>query len=169
MKFSNTVKSALPAVIFGCLTLGLAPTASAGTTSGTTSFTVSVTVAQACSITPTDLVFDNYTGAEATKTSTIAVSCNVTDTAYDIGLSQGSNAGTGTYDRNMAYGTNKLSYKLYRDAGHTQDWGTAVSTDTLHVASSSTTPSVTVYGRIPANQSVAQGSYSDTITATITY
>jgi spore coat protein U-like protein len=72
----------------------------------------------------------------------------------------------------MLNDTNKLNYTLTRDSAGSLQWGTTIGTDTYAGTSSATAmtaTSVTVYGAIPAAQVVPTGSYTDTITATITY
>jgi len=44
-----------------------------------------------------------------------------------------------------------------------------VGTDTVAGTGTGALQSLTVYGQLPANQKVLPGSYSDTITVTITY
>jgi spore coat protein U-like protein len=62
-----------------------------------------------------------------------------------------------------------LSYQLFRDSGHSLNWGVTIGTDTVSVTGNGSAQVQTVYGQIPAGQFVAPGSYSDTITATVTY
>lgn len=58
-----------------------------------------------------------------------------------------------------------LAYALYQDSAHTINWGNTVSTGT----GNGSAQTLTVYGEVPAGQSVTPGAYTDTITATITY
>ena len=62
-----------------------------------------------------------------------------------------------------------LSYALYQDSGRSTNWGNVVGTSTLAGTGTGSAVGVTVYGRITANQQAALGSYSDTITVTVTY
>jgi spore coat protein U-like protein len=66
-------------------------------------------------------------------------------------------------------GSAKLGYKLFRDSGHTLNWGNTVGTDTVTGTGKGSIQAVAIYGQLPAGQYVAPGSYADTITATITY
>ena len=81
--------------------------------------------------------------------------------------------GAGTFDpRRMLNGAEALNYNLYLDAARTQIWGDGTGASQLYVNSNppnSRTVTVTIFGRIPAQQDVSAGSYSDSITATINF
>jgi len=62
-----------------------------------------------------------------------------------------------------------LAYKLFSNSGHTTNWGNTVGTDTVAGTGTGAAQSLTVYGQITAAQFVRPGSYTDTVTATITY
>jgi spore coat protein U-like protein len=88
-----------------------------------------------------------------------------------------STGSSGTYsNRTMLSGANKLNYNLYYDAAYTQirgngTGGSQTGGATLNLTSGNPTQVAngTIYGRIPAGQNVAPGSYSDTIVVTITF
>jgi spore coat protein U-like protein len=65
-------------------------------------------------------------GVDLQGSTTLSVAC-LTGLHAWIGLSQGSNPNTGSTDavplRQTLYGTNKLNYELYQDAGLTTLWG----------------------------------------------
>jgi len=137
----------------------------------TSTFQVTATVAASCQISTTNLAFGAYTGAATTATSTISVTCTST-TLYNVGLNAGTATGATVTTRQMTGSANAnalLNYALYRDSAHTLNWGNTVGTDTMSGSGSGAVQSLTVYGQIPASQIVAPGSYTDTITATITY
>jgi spore coat protein U-like protein len=62
-----------------------------------------------------------------------------------------------------------LNYKLFRDSARTQNWGNTVGTDTLISQGNGSALQYSVFGQVPAGQTVNPGVYSDTIIATITY
>jgi spore coat protein U-like protein len=64
---------------------------------------------------------------------------------------------------------NQLNYSLFRDAGRTSNWGNTVGTDTVPGAGTGVAQTFTVFGRIPGSQPRAPGTYSDTITVTLTF
>ncbi len=134
------------------------------------SFNVNVQgTAQGCGISASDLSFGNYTGAVLNATSTVRVGCS-RGTNYNVGLSAGTATGATVTTRKMTgTGTAVLGYKLFSNSGRTINWGNTVGADTVAGHGHGRTRSLTVYGQIPAGQSVQPGSYVDTITATITY
>jgi spore coat protein U-like protein len=136
--------------------------------------------AGSCSVTTTGLAFGAFPApnpANVDSTANLSVSCKANPnatTAFTISLSQGN--GASFNPRNMASGTYTLNYNLYSDASHSTIWGDGTS-GTSQVSGTippglppgSTTLNLTVYGRIPGNQNLAAGSYSDAITITISY
>ncbi len=144
-------------------------TASAQAATATSSFGVSATVQATCLIDTTSLAFGIYTGVQLDTTSTITVTCTNT-TPYDVGLDAGVAAGATVTTRQMTGPTAELlSYALFQDTGRTVNWGSTVSTDTATGTGSGAAQPLTVYGRIAADQFVAPGAYTDTVTATITF
>lgn len=140
----------------------------------TTTFTVTATVADSCSVAATDLAFGSITpvdNIDFDNTSTVTVTCS-NGTSYDTGLNEGSNSSDTTVNtRRMSDGvTSFLSYQLYSDSGRTTVWGDTVSTDTVAGTGDGTGQGFTVYGRVPSGQqTVSTGSYSDTVTVTVTF
>lgn len=125
--------------------------------------------AQGCGISAGNLSFGNYTGTVLNATSTIQVGCSPS-TAYNVGLNAGTAPGATVTTRKMTGPKAALlNYGLFSNSGHTTNWGNTVGTDTVVEQANGQTQSLTVYGQIPAGQSVGTGSYVDTITATITY
>ncbi|MDD3530359.1 MAG: spore coat U domain-containing protein [Gallionellaceae bacterium] len=95
--------------------------------------------------------------------------------SVDIALNKGVYS-TVFSPRKMASGANRLNYDLYTNSGRTTIWGdgsggTGTVTDSITLALLSYVyRSYSVYGRIPGGQNtVPPGSYSDTVTITLTY
>jgi spore coat protein U-like protein len=108
--------------------------------------------------------YDIFDTQDVSITTNVGVTCD-TDTSFEISLS----AGSGSFaSRTLVNGANLLSYNLYVDPAHLTIWGDG-SPGTATVSSSGTSRNFTVYGRIPARQNAFVGSYSDTITVTITF
>lgn len=168
MKFSNLLKSALPATILGFAVLGLASLpALAATATGT--INVNATIQATCLITTGPLAFGTYTGVIAQSTSTISVTCTNT-TPYHIELNPGSTTGATVTTRQMTGpGGALLNYGLFSDAGYSVNWGQTDGTDDLSEAGTGSAQTFTVYGQVPAGQYLAPGYYSDNVTATINY
>ena len=141
-------------------------------TDATTTMGVSATVLNACLVTATNMAFGNYdpTSSSATDaTSNINVTCTP-GTLYNVGLNAGSTAGATVTTRKMLNGVTPLNYSLYSNSGRSTNWGNTPGSDTISQTASTIVPtSFTVYGRIPAQQSAAAGSYSDTVTVTVSY
>ena len=168
MKLTNVVKSALPAAFVGVMALSLTPISAFASTSIPTTFAVTATVQSTCLISASSMSFGTYTGAAAPSTSTVTVTCTNT-TPYTVGL----NAGTATLatvtTRQMTGPSSALlNYALYSDSARTVNWGNTTGSWVSGIGSGSA-QGLTVYGQAAAGQYVTPGSYTDTITATVTY
>jgi len=147
------------------------PNCTSGISGNNQTFTVHLQqTAVGCGITAKDLNFPNYTGTASNGTTTLQVGCS-SGTTYNVGLSAGTATGATVSNRSMTLngGTTLLGYRLFRDSGRTSNWGNTVGTDTVTGTGTGVIQNLTVYGVIPAGQSVATGSYTDTIIATLTY
>jgi spore coat protein U-like protein len=145
-------------------------------TTTTTTFAVTATVLSTCSATAATLAFPNYTpgGGAQIGNTTISVKCTK-NTPFTVALDAGSTTGDTFAQRLMGSGANTLQYNLFTTAGLGTIFGdgtggTATVPGTgLGVA---TANSVQVFGQVPdsaTNQAAVAGSYSDTITVTVTY
>jgi spore coat protein U-like protein len=134
---------------------------------------------QSCSVSATALSFGTYDPSSATardSTGMVTVTCTATllgiSASWDILLSTGS---SGSFTpRRLFSGGNSLQYNLYINAGRTQVWGdatggTAKVSDSHFLVIGTNQYSYTTYGRIPALQNLAPGTYTDTITVTVNY
>jgi spore coat protein U-like protein len=135
-----------------------------------------------CSVAATGPAFGNYNPLNASPTvanGTVTVTCTLNSGgATNVSVvSSYSTGNSGTYTaRRMKSGANILSYNLYYDAAFTQirgdgTGGSQTGGATLALTTSSRTQQASspIYGRIPAGQDVAAGSYTDSIVVTITY
>jgi spore coat protein U-like protein len=137
----------------------------------TTTFAVSVTLAATCTINSASaLNFGNQgiLSANVDQTSTIQVTCTNT-TPYNIGLDAGTGTGASVATRKLTSGGATVNYTLYSDTGRTTVWGTTIGTDTVAATGNGSGQNYTVYGRIPVQTTPAPGTYTDTITVTVTY
>jgi spore coat protein U-like protein len=153
-----------------------AGTAHAANPTVTTTFKVAATVQPNCTTSATGLGFGTYTpgnGALAAS-SNITVNCTKS-TAYTIALNPGSTTGDSFAQRLMASGANTLRYNLYTTAAFATVWGDgtgATATQAGTGAGMGTASTYKVYGQLPdsaVNQAAVPGSYTDTITVTVTY
>jgi spore coat protein U-like protein len=180
------MKKLLPSLLAGALLLGLTGSAVAG--SASTSLTAGVTVAQACQISATPMSFGSVglfsdathgiSGADHVPAqNALTLYCTAAEPiTIAISGSNGGNPGvhimTGTGSN-----TDQVLYRIFQDSANTQPWDG--STHALTVTAIVGTNIVPVYGEIlGSDQPYAQGhalgpahpdSYTDTLTATVTY
>lgn len=124
-----------------------------------------------CTVTAGNLAFGNYNpmnGSTATTSATFTVTC-LLSTTVTITFSTGQ---SGTYfPRYMkAGGADQLDYNIYGDAAHTEVIGNGTNGTYYYYGTvGSAGGYAPYYGLAPASQNVSPGSYSDTITVTVTY
>jgi spore coat protein U-like protein len=138
--------------------------------SSTMQLNIGATVIKACTVTATPMAFGDYFGAQISSTATISATCT-TGTAYQAGLDAGTAPGATVSHRSMTGpSSSQLNYNLYSDSGFSINWGNTPGTDTVAGTGSGSIQALTVYGVVPAGQtSAVAGSYSDTVTVTLTY
>jgi len=134
---------------------------------------------QSCSVSAVPVNFGIYNplaGAPATATGTVTVTCTVTLIglleSWTVALSSG-NSGNFT-TRLLANGSSSLGYNLYTSAAYSSVWGdgsgaTSVVSGSQPLGVGTTNNYYTVYGRIPAGQDAAAGTFTDTIVVTLNY
>jgi spore coat protein U-like protein len=132
-------------------------------------FTVTATVVKDCGVSATALGFGNYTGAVNNASATVTVTCTNT-TPYTVGLGPGLATGATVITRQMAITqpAGALNYSLLTGSYTGTNWGNTSPTWFSGNGTGAAQP-LTVYGVIPAGQHPTPGSYTDTITATVTY
>jgi spore coat protein U-like protein len=120
-----------------------------------------------CTISATNVVFGIYTGAATYVTGTITVKCT-SNVTYYVGLNAGTTSGSTITNRRMTGPLSALlSYNLTSDASYTANWGNSSTTGWVSRAANGNAQALTVYALIPAKQNVVSGSFTDTITATV--
>jgi spore coat protein U-like protein len=122
----------------------------------------------ACTITVTSVafgVYDVFAVADKLSTGTVDIRCTP-KTTFTVTLSKGSGATFAA--RNMTSGANLLPYNLYKDASRVTIWGDGTAGTGTNGANDNRA-TYTIYGRIPARQNAAVGSYSDTIIASVIF
>lgn len=135
----------------------------------TSTFQVSATVPASCQVSASNLNFGNFTGAQVQATSTISVTCTDT-TSYAVGLGPGTASGATVTSRAMTGpSSTTLSYALYSDSSHSTNWGDTSATNEVSGTGTGSAQTLTVYGVIPSGSMPIPGSYTDTITVTVTY
>ena len=147
----------------------LVAVASAHAVTLSSTLAVRVVVQPACTVSGGTLDFGNYTSGQATALNgfvQIAYSaCPATQLRFQ--LDGGANVTTAA--RRLANGSGGfLNYGIFRDSARTQNFGQGVESRLITPAASGT-GTVSVYGRIAAGQSVAAGTYTDTVVITLDF
>jgi spore coat protein U domain-containing protein, fimbrial subunit CupE1/2/3/6 len=156
------------ALMATCLLQSVGPSSA---TTVTTTFTATITLAATCIINSASTLDFGTAGvltANVPGTSTIAVQCTNT-TPYNIGLDAGAGTGATVAVRKLTSGAATVNYSIYSDAGHTTVWGNTVSTDTVAATGNGASQSYTAFGLVPIQTTPAPGTYTDTVTVTVTY
>jgi spore coat protein U-like protein len=130
----------------------------------------------ACTVTTTGVNFGDYdvfVTVPQDSTGSVTVSCDrnpPTDVTIAIGPS-GTTGGFLPRSLRNASAPDRLNYNLFTNASRSVVWGDGTSgtaTVVLRRVRRNRPQTATIYGRIPPGQNVSVGSYSDTLTVTIT-
>jgi spore coat protein U-like protein len=140
-----------------------------GGTVTSSSASVTSSVSPTCTVSAGSLGFGVYAPAAAsTSTASVAVNCS-SGAAYQVSLSGGNNA-SGSTRRMAGPSASYLSYQLFSDSGRTTLWGDGTALGAkLSRTGTGSAQTLTVYGRIPAGQSVRAGSYNDVVVVNVEY
>jgi len=167
--------TAAAAAVFATVVCG-AP-AFAATVSPAPTFNIQVTIASTCAISTAPSTIDfgtpskplndtSYVSSPISGSTSFALTCTSGVTPSSLALSWGANASASP--RKMANGANRISYDLYSDSGYTTVWtpssgGPSISTG------SGTPQTYTIYAKITDTVTPPAGTYTDTVTLTVTY
>lgn len=136
-------------------------------------FTATATVVADCTISATALDFGTVGTLTSNHDATSSLSVRCTSGApYSIALNAGTGTGATVAARVMtrSSGTQTVTYQLFTDTNRTRLWGDGTAGTVQNTGTGSgNTQTVTIYGRVPPQVTPQAGSYSDTVTATITY
>ncbi len=132
-------------------------------------FGSSVEIVGACSIAVDDISFGTVVNKqEATAESEIRVDCT-SGMPYSIGISNGANSLASRRMINSANNT-RLNYELHHNSTHDNSWGDNNTMGTRHNGTGTgAVAAIPYYGKIPAGQNQAAGTFNDTLTATINF
>lgn len=164
-----------PFVIASAATLAAMAMDSAHAATGTNTFNVLLTITSACNITttaPTNVNFGTQPSTATNVPNQGALNVNCTPLAsFTIALDNGLN-GTNVNNRAMSNGTTLVPYQLYQTplVSTGTVWGSTTGTggNVYSGLGTGLNVPIPVYGNVPSTN-FAAGSYTDTITATITY
>jgi spore coat protein U-like protein len=143
--------------------------ANAGT--ATAPFGVTMLITAQCVINSTatlDLGSSGVINANHDANTPLHIQCTNT-TPYTIGLDKGTTTGGAIAQRLLVSGASAtVNYNLFQSAAYATVWG-----DTGGGLVSSTgngaDQTFTIFGRVPAQTTPAPGTYTDTVTVTVTY
>lgn len=140
-----------------------------------------------CSVSATALPFNSYnplSGSPTTSIGTVTASCKLTVStgglaqlvSYTLSLSAGQSGSFSSRSLARSGGGGALGYNIYTDSGMTTIWGDGTGGSqqqsgslTVLVLGASVSNMFSAYGKIPAGQTVAGGSYGDTIVVTMSF
>ena len=171
----QTLRTATMAAAGFGVVMGIAAVAQLGAASASANLAASSSVANNCTISTAALAFGAYdpvvanasANLDASGTVTIACTKGATTT---LELDLGSNASGSTRRLSDGAGTpSYLTYEIYSNAGRTTVWGTGADAVTPAAAPSKAARNFTAYGRVPSNQDVPAGAYTDTVVATVNF
>ena len=161
------------AAVLGISLSAIVMAGAARAATATATFNVTATVNATCTISAANLNFGTYSPASGSPTvgSTNLTAQCTNGTPYQISLSAGTTKGATIGTRLMTNGTSTLSYNLFTNSSDTTIFGdgTTSGSTTASGTGNGNAQTIPVYGAIPAGQFVSPGSYSDSITATISY
>jgi spore coat protein U-like protein len=125
----------------------------------------------ACTISTTAVSFGGYDVFSPTPLDAqgqISVTCSLILSGFTVRLDRG---GAPSFSpRQLKQGTEPLNYNLYLDATRTIIWGDGTAgTQAFTAIVLAQTFLLPVYGRIPANQNVTVGLYTNTVVATVSF
>ena len=159
--------------------LAAAPLASAAT--ATSDMEVSITITNSCTITANPLDFGTQTSVDSAieDATTITLDCTAIDSDAKITFDNGDGTGATFDSRKMTDPVSgaTINYGLYVDSGRTSfagdgaGNGEALVTDRDgNTGSTGTVQTFDLYGRVFGSQGPKPvGSYTDTVTATVTF
>lgn len=140
----------------------------------TASLSSTATVTSDCAVTTTAVGFGNINvtlNANTDSTGGISVTCT-NGTAWTAKANAGGGTGATINARLMTSGSNLLEYDLYTETTRTTIWGdgTTGNGSTITGTGTGNAQATTIYARVPSGQTTKPaGSYSDTVTVTVTY
>jgi spore coat protein U-like protein len=132
---------------------------------------LSVGIGTTCTVASSGFGFGSFANTTTAINQTVGayVTCS-NGLTYFVDMDPGLNPTASNGSRQFASGANRLTYNIYKDAAHTQVWGTAMSGGTQpYFTGTGTQQFQAGYLQIPAQTTPPTGIYNDTITITATF
>lgn len=123
-----------------------------------------------CTVTSNEVNFGSYdvfSNSPLNSSGTVKVRCSPGNTNYTVSLNNGLNGPITNRRMKNSMGNGTIQYNLYTDATYATVWGDGTGGGVVVNGSQNT--DFTVYGRIPPQQDVGVGTYSDVITVTVAF
>lgn len=111
---------------------------------------------------------DGVLDAIIDTTSSMSVQCTNGQT-YTISLNGGNGASGTTTTRTMELAAEDVDYTMWKDAGRSQNWGDTGGEIMTGLTGNGSAQAYTIYGRVPVQATPTAGTYTDTVTVTVTY
>lgn len=149
------------------LALGLAGPACAVTR--TSNLTLRVVVAPSpCAVAGAALDFGSYTAGQAAARDAAAVVSYTDCGPGTLRIELGGGGSDDVSARKLRNGSSTLDYSLFQDTARTRVFGTGTAAPTFNLTAAAA-GRVNVFGRIPGRQDVSPGTYTDTVSITLTF
>jgi spore coat protein U-like protein len=167
--YSSSFAGAQTSIAYAYSTVGTCATI--GISHATTApFTVTATNATICSVNASTLNFGATGVLRAALDATGSITVTCTNAApYTVSLDGGLSGATNPTQRKLSQAAQTITYGLYLDASRTAPWGDSVGVNTAAGTGSGLAQTLTVYGRVPAQNTPPPATYSDTVVMTISY
>lgn len=124
-----------------------------------------------CTVASLTIAFGSYNVFSATDQTTsgrIKVMCSGTSASNAITITSSAGASGSFAARTLVSGQDTLTYNLYLDSNEQTVWGDGAQGSSAYVGALGTF-NLTIYGKIPAGQDAATGSYNDALVTTINF
>ncbi len=140
--------------------------AAAHAVTATSQFNAQITIQADCVVSsPNVLDFGTVGLLSSNKDTSMDFTVTCTNgAAYTIAMDNGQNA-SGSTNR-MKNGSEYVSYELYQNNSYSTVWD---DSNTVGSTGTGTAQTFTVYGRVPPQATPSAGTYTDTVTITVTY
>jgi spore coat protein U-like protein len=89
--------------------------------------------------------------------------------SYTVALDGGTTGATNPTQRKMSQATEQVTYGLYQNSSRTLPWGDSSGGFAATGSGSGLSQNLTVYGRVPAQNTPSAGTYTDTVVVTLSY
>ncbi len=138
-------------------------------TTATGTLTVTAAIGTTCSVNNTGINFGTVVTTAATTTSgNVSVNCS-NGLVFSLDLDNGVQP-SGTANRQLANGANRLGYNIYTTNTFTQVWGSAMTGGTSQsFTGTGANQSISAFVKIPIQAAPPTGIYTDTVTVSAVF